>query len=446
MRSHGSSVLTSFNKWARRISGKKACATFVLSLVSAGVSAQQQNPEPDRDTVQVLLKKVEQLEAKDAQLEARILQLEADRHTTSTASPPVVSPPALPAAITPSAAVPTEVAQAGPVPVPGTQPDETQLRIRGFGDFNFHGDTKKGDTNSFSLGELDLFITSDISDKFKFLSELVFEVHQNNEFEEDLERVLLKYSYNDHLNLSFGRYHTAIGYYNTAYHHSTWFQTTTERPFLFQYEDEGGILPVHSVGVSATGQIPSGRLGLNYVAEIGNGRTSRSPLLEPVQNAIDENNHKDFNLAVFAKPEAIPGLQVGFSAYRDLLMPAGQPKIGETILDAYGVLIRSDFEWLNEALLIRHGEQGIPHAFETAGFYSQISKRFGSYRPYFRYQYANAPSNEPVFSDVGLRQGPSVGLRYDATESVALKLQYDYTALRRQAAIQSLGLQLAFAF
>jgi len=36
------------------------------------------------------------------------------------------------------------------------------------------------------------------------------------------------------------RYHTAIGYYNTAYHHSTWFQTTTGRPFLFEFEDKGG--------------------------------------------------------------------------------------------------------------------------------------------------------------------------------------------------------------
>src|SRR5207247_10157642 len=55
-------------------------------------------------------------------------------------------------------------------------------------------------------------------------------------------------------------------------------QTTIDRPFIFAFEDEGGILPVHNVGLSASGQIPSGRLGLRYIAEIGNGRTSRSPL------------------------------------------------------------------------------------------------------------------------------------------------------------------------
>jgi hypothetical protein len=89
--------------------------------------------------------------------------------------------------------------------------------------------------------------------------------------------------------------------------------------------------------------------------------------------------------------------------------------------------------------------------FETRGFYTQISERFGSYRPYFRYQYVNASDNEPIFlpvynMPVGLRHGPSVGLRYDAAESVALKLQYDYTLLRQQQAISGLALQVGFAF
>src|SRR5207253_8531806 len=37
-------------------------------------------------------------------------------------------------------------------------------------------------------------------------------------------------------------------------------------------------------------------------------------------------------------------------------------------------------------------------------------------------------------------------LRYDASESVAVKLQYDYTQLRRQEAIHGLALQVGFTF
>jgi hypothetical protein len=166
-----------------------------------------------------------------------------------------------------------------------------------------------------------------------------------NAFKVEPERVLLEYSLNDYFNLSLGRYHTAIGYYNTAYHHSTWLQTTTGRPFLFEFEDDGGILPVHTVGVSASGEIPSGSLGLHYLAEAGNVRASRSPLSEPVQNVVDESNRKAMNFVLFARPDAVPGLQVGFSGYRDVLYPVNSAKIGETIIDGYAVLTRSKFEW-----------------------------------------------------------------------------------------------------
>lgn len=334
---------------------------------------------------------------------------------------------------------------------------KTLLRIRGFGDVSLHGDTQKGDTTAFSLGQLDLFVTSDISEKFKFLSEIVFEAGPDNfygaisgsenTFGVDIERYLLQYSHNDYFNLSAGRGHTAIGYYNTAYHHSTWLQTTTGRPFLFNFEDEGGILPIHIVGVSASGLVPSGSLGLHYVAEVGNGRESRNPLVEePVQNEVDDTNHKAFNFALFARPEGVRGLQAGFSAYRDVLVPANAPRIDETILAAHAVLIRPKYEWLNEALLDRHAPAGATAAFNTPGFYTQVSRQFGVYRPYFRYQYVNVANNEPVFPDVGLRHGPSLGLRFDASESVALKFQYDYTVLRNQPAVTGLTLQAGFTF
>jgi hypothetical protein len=172
-------------------------------------------------------------------------------------------------------------------------------------------------------------------------------------------------------------------------------------------------------------------LGLHYVAEVGNGRASTNGAVEPVQNFVDENNHKSLNVALFANPEAIPGAQFGFSVYRDVLYPTNSMRIGETIADAYAVLSRHDFEWLNEALMIRHSPQGM-HVYETPAFYSQISRRFGMMRPYLRYEYINASSHEPVFPQVGLRTGPSVGIRFDVDKAVALKAQYSYTELRRQ--------------
>ena len=406
--------------------------SLVAVLIGPSLCAQQADPPAvDNATLQMLLKRIDQLEA-------RVQQLEADRQQTrSVTVAPLPDRTALPLTCTPDSGRPPEpvaaaaeapsVAQPVVVPPPArTSPEQeptqgenvmtermdmskTLLRIRGFGDVSLHGDTQKGDTTSFALGELDLFVTSDISEKFKFLSEIVFEggpddyygviQPEENTFSVDPERYLLRYSYNDYLNIAAGRGHTAIGYYNTAYHHSTWLQTTTDRPFLFAFEDDGGILPIHNVGATASGMIPSGALGLHYVAEVGNGRESRTPLVsEPVQNEISDINHKAFNLALFARPDAVRGLQTGFSAYHDLLAPANQPTIHETILAAHAVLIRPKYEWLNEVLLDRHAPVGSSTVFNTVGFYTQTSRQFGLFRPYFRYQYINVPRNEPGVS------------------------------------------------
>ena len=453
-------------------------AVLAVLMVASVVRAESSGESgADPKTVQMLLQRIEQLEARVAQLEAARpantpAAAAATTGSSNTAGPTTANPTTIN-----SAKANAEPATAAPAPAQedrsfqsetvneqqaGTTSEmermdvsKTLLRIRGFGDINFHGDNLKGDHTAFSLGQLNLFVTSDISDKFRFLSEIVFEAGPDNIYEipgsntnvfsVDIERLVLQYSRNDYFNLSAGRYHTAIGYYNTAYHHSTWFQTATGRPFLFQFEDQGGILPVHTVGASVSGLIPSGGLGLHYVAEVGNGRSSMSLNAEPVQNEVDDQNHKAFNLALFARPEAVRGLQTGFSVYHDQLSPP-VGRVSETILAAHAVYIRPKFEWLNEAILIRHAQEGRPNPFQTPGFYTQISKAFGAYRPYFRYQYVNASGNEPIFPLVVRRQGPSVGIRYDASESVALKLQYDYTSIRNQQAISALAMQVGFTF
>lgn len=446
-----------------RVCALKAALAVILMSPSLGWAQSGQTVTVDQATIETLLERIDHLEA-------RVRQLEAAQHPAA----PVVS-------VAESRPTPSlEKSAAGPSQSSAQQHQEheaepaersenermdvskTLLRIRGFGDVNFHGDNYHpaglpGDRTAFTLGQLNLFVTSDISDKFKFLSEIVFEAGPDNiygvtrgtenSFGVDVERYLLTYSQNEYFNLSAGRYHTAIGYYNTAYHHSTWLQTTTGRPLLFEFEDRGGILPIHNVGLEAYGSIPSGSMGLHYVAEVGNGRESRSPLTEePVQNIVDDSNGKAVNFELFARPAKFPGLQFGFSAYHDLLVPTSSPvSVGETILAAHAVYSTPNFEWLNEALVVRHAPQG-GHTFETPGWYSQISKRFGAYRPYFRYQYINASPNEPIFPDIGLRAGPSAGVRYDASESVALKLQYDFTSLRSQNSVQGLQAQVGFTF
>ena len=408
-----------------------ACSTLLVVLTGQRAWAQQAAgaARDDRALIEQLLKRVDELEQ-----QVKALQPPQDRgaaeekRTTEQAA--------------------TEASKA----VEGTHDMLAPvglgaLQIRGFNDVNFKAFQDGEAPGTFSVGQLDLFLSSRLASDFSVLGEIVFEAGDNNAFGVDVERILLQYSPNDWFNIGTGRFHTAIGYYSTAYHHGNWFQTATGRPFIFRFEDEGGILPVHGVGVTAQGQIPSGAAGLRYVAEISNGRSSRSPEDEAVQNAVDENRHKAVNLALLARPGRFPGLQAGFSVYRDRLEPAEQPTIDETIMSAHVVYQGPLFEQLNEAIFIRHVRADTERAITTTSFYSQISRQFGRYRPYVRYEYLDVPTSDPVFrTDIGRSYGPSFGVRFDAAPPVAVKLEYDRLTGGIRSQTNGLKIQLGFTF
>ena len=396
---------------------------------------------------------ISQMRAQIADLEARLRELEARQAQGAQTAQTQTTQTALAAPAIATVNVSAAEAEAEPAGRAAAQHDDDhehtpggtpRMEIQGFADVNFHASNQRGATSSFSLGQLDLFLTSRLSDKFSVLGELIVEAGQDNRFTFEIHRLLLRYAPNDYLNLSAGRYHTAIGFYNTAYHHGSWFQTAVNRPFIFAFESKGGILPLHNVGVSATGRIPSGSLGLRYIAEVGNGRASRSRLDAAVQTSVDENNGKSFNLGLFSRPKSLPGFQAGFSFYRDSLTPAGAQRVGQSIMAGHVVYQNRLYEVLNEAVVVRHERQG--RVFYTPGLYTQFSRRFGDLRPYARYQYVNVPADDPIYPDVGRRNGPSVGLRYDVSEFAAFKAQYDRTQRRRQSPIDELLLQFAFTF
>lgn len=178
-----------------------------------------------------------------------------------------------------------------------------ETKIRGFADV---GLTSKdaGGHFSFALGQYDIYITSELSDRIMFLGETVFEFDEG--WLVDVERVLIKYVVSDYLNVVVGKHHTPIGYWNTAYHHGSLLQPTARRPLLFRFEDEGGLLPIHTTGILFQGDYIT-KLKLGYDFMIGNGIGST-----PVG---DDNNAKSVAISLRARP--IEGLLIGVSSYWD---------------------------------------------------------------------------------------------------------------------------------
>src|SRR5262249_38369343 len=107
----------------------------------------------------------------------------------------------------------------------------------------------------FQLANLDLFAVARLGHSFLVLAEVVMELPGINEFELDVERLQLTYKLNDLLTVTLGRVHAFMGYYNTAFHHGAWLETPLGRPRVIAFEDHGGLVPVHLVGLEAGGHL-----------------------------------------------------------------------------------------------------------------------------------------------------------------------------------------------
>lgn len=418
---------------------------FALSLllvliftIATPASAQQASSSATQDEInRQLLQRLQDLEDQVKHLKAQVV---AAGQSPVVTPPPPVAPAPLPTA---AAEIP-EVNEIAP-----------RLKLEVFGDVGAEGYQHQPDT--FFFGSMDLFMTARLSDKVSVLGEVLFIAENDNSLTADVERLFLRYKQSKNLVATIGRYHTWVGYYNSTYNKGEFLETTVDRPFIYAFDDQGGVLPMQDVGVNLTGEIPSGKLGLHYEVEAGNGR-AWGLNAEPAQSNQDANNSKSINGGLFIRPTKYRGLQLGFSLRHDNLTIPGLP-VGETIATAHAVFNNGRWEILNEGVLVRHVLPVGP-LFSTSAFYTQFSRAFRKYRPFFRYQYFNAPSDDPVFvysspndyeppsatGFVGRLNGPSAGIRYDFNENAAIKLQYDRISLRDLPTINGLVSQVAFTF
>jgi hypothetical protein len=359
------------------------------------------------------------------------------------------------------------------------KPKYPSIQFHGFGDFDYAADNRKyppgaaptstgvtalGKPNTFYEGELDLFATAQIADNMSFTMEPVLSAGLNNYMGIDLERTYFEYRGSDYFNFDVGRVHTALGYYNTTFHHGDWLQTAIGRPTVVQFEDSGGILPVHLTGVSLYGAIPSGHMNLNYRLEIGNGLDySSNPNVNAVQQAVSFSDSKAVNLALTSRPEGLPGLQFGAGLYYDLITPdlasdhiAGEPYSlpgnNQLIPNAHIVFHNARWQLYNEFYLIHDQPKG-GTAHDNPAFFTEVSRKFGVLTPYARFTYYHIQSDDLLYAlawaggvNSGVHYGPSVGLRYDFTDYAAFKAQYDYLIDSGVNDASRITLQLCFTF
>src|SRR5712691_8502990 len=398
---------------------------LVFSLATSGLLAQStpqiQEPEP---SVQSLLERIQRLEK-------RIGELEDHQRTQAADGAATPGSAAVDGGNTQSSTVPEQPPEHQHAPnttaVREAERHYPSLQIRGFGDVDFSATDQKGSVSGFNLGQFVLHFASPLSEKVSYFGELSFTA-QPAAYEVQVERSIIRYDYNDYFKISFGKYHTPISYWNTAFHHGAWLQTTVSRPEMVRFG--GTFIPIHFVGLQAEGNIPSGGLGLGYNLGLGNGRSSN---FSKAGDSGDSNNNRAWVANLFARPARFYGLQFGGSYYRDQLTPQSGVNFDEWIASAHLVWTKQHPELLAEYANVHHRDLQTSQTFNTTAYYVQLAYRLpwqeDKWKPYYRFEYIDRPNVEPVWDFTGTATvsdlvGSLVGVRYDITNYAAFKGEY----------------------
>ena len=312
--------------------------------------------------------------------------------------------------------------------------------LHGFADVEYHHtnlDRGDGRKSGFALGNLDFFMTPEFG-RVKMLGELNFEIESDTgEVATDLERLQIGYTFSDSFTGWAGRFHTPYGYWNNAFHHGIQIQPSATRPRFIDFEDKGGILPAHTVGLWGVGHVNTGDGSrFTYDAWLANG--SRI-----VDGILDFNAYRDdnTNTAVggnlgYRFGGAADGLLVGLHGLREEVdIYSGGEKLGRTRLafgGAYYYLDMKNWESIGEYYRFRNadlsGDTGTHSSW--AAFVHLGYTLADVWTPYYRWEKAALDQADPYFA--AQESGRSytrhvLGIRYLLNPNTSVQLEGNRT-------------------
>ena len=321
------------------------------------------------------------------------------------------------------------------------------FELNGFADVSFTAsvDAPEGSlgeeskNGNFAFGTLDLYLAQSLED-IDILVELVVEEGAIL----DLERLTIGYTFEDSLKVRFGRFHTPIGVWNTAYHHGTQLQPTIARPEFLNFEDDGGILPVHTIGLYLSGRVKPGFGSIEYGAMYGNGPAvtgeDGNTILTP-NNIGDNNTNKAVAAHASIAPEAVKGLKIGVSGYlsnvqtdenamidsdidSDIDDPIDPVDVDQTIIGAAISYSIADVGLMGEYFSIANKDNIADDSFTSSAYYALLTYSIkDKWIPYVMYENMTADDEDPYFLTLGTSDITRVsgGLRYNINYRSSIK-------------------------
>lgn len=335
----------------------------------------------------------------------------------------------------------------------------------------------------FYEGRLSFYLTPHFGDNVVVLAEPNFEVSQQDGIVTlDVERLQIGYTFNDNATVWGGRFHTPYGYWNNAFHHGAQLQTSVLRPRFIDFEDSGGILPAHMVGLWGTGKFKTGEDKFTYDWFVGNGPkivgATSNPITPPASyqgggldpNIAGDDNHSamvGLNLGYDFSGEYLDGLRLAVHWLQGNVNAYGSSSptptvqnstiLNTTNLNVGGgsiIYLSNDWEIMSEYYGFNDKDMSTELKYKSRAGYIQAGTNFGEFTPYVRVERTMFDQADNYFSMQANGQSYArqvVGLRYNLNPKACLKFELMNSSFKQETGrtaldYRSLNIQYAIGF
>ncbi len=158
----------------------------------------------------------------------------------------------------------------------------------------------------FKIGDTDILGIMTKND-FEILMEIFIEQPDNFV---DFERLYIRWQKYGLFRITLGKFHPALGYASTKWHHGLHLMTIPDRPQIINFEDEGGPLLSHGVGIKLDGIKKLGNIHIGYVLDFINGNLHFGS-----DNSNDFDRYKSVAGKIYIKPSYFS--EIGISSVYD---------------------------------------------------------------------------------------------------------------------------------
>ena len=283
--------------------------------------------------------------------------------------------------------------------------------------------------DGFQEARLALHLSSRLSSRITTFIEAEVNVTEDNTGD-SVERYVIKYDIDNNSQISAGRYHAPVGYWNQYYHHGRWLQISKDRPVP---SDFGlGFVPGHYVGIMYERKIRTKNQTIDLDIGVGKGREAdfkfpgfAGPLTIKGDNAIVAQ--------VNVTPKNNRKLNYGGSTWIGDLESSDGSVIGEQVFTAHVRYSGSVGEFLTEVYTVKHNYDDTRADKSNYGAYAQYSHRLpilqGRLRSYARFDYLDIDEDDSVFTGLRSKERQTLGIRYDVRDNSAIKLEIRHDEL-----------------